>query len=47
MDDDGKWHGGEAVEMIVKQLQEEEKKANLINSLNDRQQQIMNILKKN
>jgi hypothetical protein len=45
MDDDGKWHGGEAVEMLVKQLQEEEKIANLINSLNDRQQQVMNILK--
>ena len=47
MDDDGKWHGGEAVEMITKQLQEEEKKANLINSLNDRQQQVINILKNN
>jgi hypothetical protein len=46
MDDDGKWHGGEAVETLVKQLQEEGKKANLLNSLNDRQQQVMNILNK-
>ena len=44
MDDDGKWHGGEAVEMLVKQLQEEEKKTNLLNSLNDRQQEAMNII---
>jgi hypothetical protein len=46
MDDDGKWHGGEAVEMLVKQLQEEEKKTILLNSLNDRQQEVMNILSK-
>ena len=46
MDDDGKWHGGEAVETLVKQLQEEEKKANVLNSLNDRQQRVMNILNK-
>ena len=46
MDDNGKWHGGEAVETLVKQLHEEEKKANLLNSLNDRQQQVLNILNK-
>ena len=46
MDDDGKWHGGEAVEMLVKQLQEEKKKTILLNSLNDRQQEVMNILSK-
>jgi hypothetical protein len=44
MDDDGKWHGGKAVETLVKQLQEEEKKTNLLNSLNIRQQEAMNVI---
>ena len=44
MDDDGKWHGGEAVETLVKQLQEENAKTNLLERLNNRQKQVMNIL---
>ena len=44
MDDDGKWHGGKAVETLVKQLQEEEKKTNLLNNLNTRQQEAVNII---
>lgn len=46
MDDDGKWHGGENVETLARQLEEENKKANILNSLNDRQQRVMNILNK-
>jgi len=45
MDRDGKWINGQAVDVMVRKMEEEQQKAALLNSLNDRQKQVLNILK--
>jgi hypothetical protein len=45
MDGDGKWTHGQALDILVKQMQEEKQKASLLDSLNDRQKAALDFLK--
>lgn len=44
MDGNGKWMNGQALDAIVREMEEVEHKAAIINSLNDRQKEVLNIL---
>jgi len=45
MDWDGKWMNGQAIDVMVRQMEEEQQNAALLNSLNNRQKEVLNILK--
>jgi len=45
MDRDGKWINGQAVDVMVRQMEDEQQNAALLNSLNNRQKEVLNILK--
>jgi RecA-family ATPase len=45
MDGNGKWMNGQALDAVVRQMEEEQRKAALLNSLNDRQKEVLKILK--
>jgi len=45
MDRDGKWINGQDGDLIVRKMEKEQQKAALLNSLNDRQNEVLNILK--
>jgi len=44
MDGNGKWMNGQALDAMVRAMEEEQQKAALLNSLNDRQKEVLNIL---
>jgi len=45
MDRNGKWMNGQPLEVVIRQIEEEQRKAALLNSLNNRQMEVFNILK--
>lgn len=45
MDGNGKWMNGQALDAVFRQMEEEQRKATLLNSLNDRQKEVLKILK--
>jgi hypothetical protein len=45
MDGNGQWTNGQALDAVVRQMEEEQQKSALLNSLNDRQKEVLKILK--
>jgi hypothetical protein len=45
MDGNGKWANGQALDVVVQQMEEAQQKAALLKSLSDRQKEVLNIVK--